>query len=109
MNSNSLKYLEDIKKDLAQAVNIRMAESSKYKIEVVVGESGFAAGSREVVKKILEDLHELNRSDIVLIQVDDVKYKDEHAVVIVKNNNGEEVVLKNITINNTNLIFENIK
>ncbi len=105
---NSLKYLEDIKKDLAQSVNIRMAEESKYRIEVVVGDSGFEAGARDVVKKILNDLHELNRSDIVLIQVDDVKYKDEHTVVTVKNSDGDEVVYKNITINNTNLIFENI-
>ncbi len=105
---NSIKYLEDIKKDLAQSVNIRMAESSKYKIEVVVGESGFAAGSREVVKKILSDIHELDRSDIVLIQIDDIEYKNEHAVVIVKNSSGEKVVYKNITVENTNTIFENI-
>ncbi len=106
---SSLKYLEDIKKDLAQLVNVRTAEESKYRIEVVVGDTGFVAGSREVVKKIIRDLHELNRSDIVLLQIDDIKYKDEHTVVIVKNSKGEEVVYKNITVSNTNLIFENIE
>ncbi len=105
---SSLRYLEDIKKDLAQSVNIRMAELSKYRIEVVVGESGFKAGSREVVKKIIQDINSLGRSDIVLIQIDDVNYKDEHTVVIVKNSEGDEVIYKNITIKNTNLVFENI-
>ncbi len=104
---SSLKYLDDIKKELAQSINIRTADESKYTIEVVIGESGFAAGSRDVVKEILNTLHEQNRSDIVLIQIDDIKYKDEHSVVIVKSDTNE-VVYKNIDVNNINLIFENI-
>ncbi len=104
---SSLKYLEDIKNDLAQSVNIRTAEMSKYTVSVVVGDSGFDAGSRDVVKKILCDLNDKGRKDVVLIQTDDTKYKTEHTVVIVKCDN-EEYVYKNININNTNLIFENI-
>ncbi len=105
---SSLEYLDDIKNDLAQLINVRTSENSKYKIEVVVGESGFNAGAREVVKKINQDLHEQNRSDVVLVQIDDINYKDEHTVVIVKNSDGEEVVYKNITIHNANTVFESI-
>ncbi len=105
---SSFEYLEDVKRDLAQFMNIRTVEDSSYKIEVVVGESGFTAGAREVVKKIIRDVHDLNRSDIVIIQVDDVEYKDNHTVVILTDPKGEKKVLKNISTHNTSEIFKNI-
>lgn len=105
---SSFESLEEIKRDLAQYMNIRTLENTKYKIEIVVGESGFVAGAREVVKKIIRDVHEMDRSDILILQIDDVDYKDEHTVVIVKDNNGEEKVYKNITVDNTKTVFETI-
>ncbi len=105
---SSFEYLEDIKRDLAQFMNCRTVENTKYKIEVVVGESGFTAGSREVVKKIIRQLHEIDRSDVVIIQIDDTDYKDEHTVVIVTNAEGNKTILKNISLQNTSEIFKNI-
>ncbi len=79
---SSFEYLEDVKKDLAQYMNIRTVADSSYKVEVVVGESGFVAGAREVVKKIIREVHDLDRSDIIIIQIDDREYNDNHTVVI---------------------------
>ncbi len=105
---SSFEYLEDVKRDLAQYMNVRTVEDSSYKIEVVVGESGFTAGAREVVKKIIRDVHDMNRSDIVIIQIDDVEYKDNHTVVLVTNPKGEKQVHKNINIQNVSEVFKNI-
>lgn len=100
--------IEDIKKDLAAHMNIRTDKNTKYKIEIVVGETGFIAGSRDVVKKIIRDLHELDRDDVLIIQIDDVDYKDEHTVVLVHDENDKVTVYKNINTENTNTIFQNI-
>ncbi len=105
---SSFEYLRDIKNDLAQHINVRTVDNAKYQIEVVVGDSGFEAGSREVVKKIINDVHDLGRSDIVITQIDDIEYKDNHAVVIVKGPKGESVTYKNITVQDTSKVFENI-
>ncbi len=105
---SSFEYLEDVKKDLAQYMNIRTVADSSYKIEVVVGESGFVAGAREVVKKIIREVHELDRSDIIIVQIDDTEYIDNHSVVIVTNPQGEKNIYKNITIHNTSEVFKNI-
>ncbi len=105
---SSFEYIEDVKKELAQYMNIRTVADTSYKIEVVVGESGFVAGAREVVKKIIRDVHDMNRSDILIIQIDDTEYKDNHTVVLVTKPNGEKTVHKNINIQNLSEVFKNI-
>lgn len=100
--------LEDIKKDLAQYMNIRTNENTKYRIEVVVGESGFMSGSRDVVKKIIREIHELNRDDILLLQIDDTNYKEEHTVVLVHNGTNDFKIYKNINTENVKTIFEDL-
>ncbi len=105
---DSFKYINDVKKDLSQFFNIRTQENTRYNIKVVVGETGFVAGSREVVKNIVKKVNELNRNDIIITQIDDTQYKDNHSVVIVEDLQGDSVVYKNITTNNTGDVFATI-
>ncbi len=105
---DSYKYIKDVKKDLAQHLNVRKKENTKFNIKVVVGESGFVNGAREVVKEIIKEVDSLNRDDIIITQIDDIEYKDNHTVVIVEELDKEDKVYKNITVSTINNVFESI-
>ncbi len=105
---DSYKYISEVKKDLAHHLNIRTHENTRFNIKVVVGETGFIHGAREVVKVIIKKVNDLNRDDIIITQIDDTEYKDNHTVVIVDILDGDSKVYKNITVDTINKVFENI-
>ncbi len=105
---DSYKYITEVKKDLAQFMNIRTNENTRYNIKIVVGETGFVSGSREVVKAIIKKVNDMNRDDIIITQINDTEYKDNHAVVIVDDLQNDSIVYKNISLNNLSDVFTTI-
>lgn len=65
-----MKSLEDLRRIKEQALeNMRVRESgSKSKVVVAMGTCGIAAGAREVMAAILDELEKRNISDVAVTQ-----------------------------------------
>ncbi|MFV0440424.1 MAG: hypothetical protein ACK5LV_03935 [Lachnospirales bacterium] len=103
------KSILETKNSLVKQFNIRTHENVSYVVKVVVGDSGFEAGSRDVFKEIVKQVYDLDKKDIVVDQIDDNEFFDEHTVVVLSSKGKEDIVFKNVTLSNVNDIIEKIK
>lgn len=81
-----MKSLDDLKKMKEEAQKmLRWREESKgVKVTVAMGTCGIAAGAREVVAAILDEIEKRNLEDVVLTQTSCLGLCDQEPIVIVE-------------------------
>lgn len=81
-----MKSLEDLKKmkEESQKILRWREESNGVKVTVAMGTCGIAAGAREVVAAIMDEIEKRNLKDVVLTQTSCLGLCDQEPIVIVE-------------------------
>lgn len=81
----TLKSLEDLKRLREEALKKREAKTTQGQVQVTVamGTCGIAAGARETMKAILEEIETKNLSGIIVTQTGCIGQCDKEPIVMV--------------------------
>lgn len=101
----SLDELDKLKKSMQEVLKVREG-SSVTKIVVGMGTCGIAAGAREVLNAIIEELKKKNVSDVIVTQTGCLGLCQQEPLVEVIKEGEPKITYTNVDRNKVSLIVE---
>lgn len=101
MNLEQLKQLKD---KAQKQINLREG-GKKYRIVVGMGTSGVAAGAREIMTTMLDEIDKSGLHDVEVCATGEIGMVDAEPSVRVEEANGEKTVYGNVTLDDARKII----
>lgn len=95
----SIKELQSIKDKVMEDIRLREKDPNSITLEVGMGTCGIAAGAREVMQAILDEMGKRNISDIKVIQTGCIGLCVKEPLVVVKQAEKPTVIYGNLDPN----------
>ncbi|AZR72722.1 hypothetical protein BBF96_04540 [Anoxybacter fermentans] len=95
----SIEELQKIKDQVLEEIKLRDNDSNSIQVEVGMGTCGIAAGAREVMQAILDELNKRKVTGVKVVQTGCIGLCAEEPLVIVKQPNKGTVIYGNLDPN----------
>jgi NADP-reducing hydrogenase subunit HndB len=95
-----MKSLEELKKirEKAQQDLALRNKNAKIKLIVGMGTSGIAAGAREILKTLVEEITKNNLTDVIVTQTGEKGFSSAEPIVEVEEEGKDKVIYGNVTV-----------
>lgn len=95
----SLKDLQKIKERVLEEIKIREQDPDNIILEIGMGTCGIAAGAREVMQALLEEIKRRNLNGIQVIQTGCIGLCGEEPLVVIKQPKKGKIIYGNLDEN----------
>lgn len=95
----SIKDLQSIKDQVMEEIKLRESDPNSIQLEVGMGTCGIAAGARDVMQALLDEINKRKVTGVKVVQTGCIGLCAEEPLIIIKQPNKPNIIYGNLDAN----------